>query len=360
MVKIAVYTIALNEEKFLLRWYNSAKDADLLLIADTGSTDRTVEKAQKLGIHVEQISVVPWRFDVARNLNLDMIPEDFDICIQLDMDEILPEGWREIVEAAYHEGNVWPEYKHTLVGDGWELPQTYFKIHPRHGLRWKFPIHEMLVAEPGYEFTRKRIDLEVKHIQDLEKSRSSYLELIELGVEEDPTDWRMLQYLQWDYFLRKRWNDVLKVGSRVLVQLEPLNLSVEKAATCMWSAEAAFELGYHDWAIEWADRAIWYAPLFFEAKGVRALLAYRMQDWNNCYKYAIQISTHSRQEHHLARASYWDWFMYDLIALSAHHLGKQSEAINFGELAIQGNPNEPRLKDNMKYYTSGTFSPLDK
>jgi len=36
-MKIAVYTVALNEEQFVERWYNSAKDADYLLIADTGS-----------------------------------------------------------------------------------------------------------------------------------------------------------------------------------------------------------------------------------------------------------------------------------------------------------------------------------
>jgi hypothetical protein len=37
IMKIAVYTVALNEEQFVERWYNSAKDADYLLIADTGS-----------------------------------------------------------------------------------------------------------------------------------------------------------------------------------------------------------------------------------------------------------------------------------------------------------------------------------
>ena len=42
-MKIAVYTVALNEEQFVKRWYESAQDADYLLIADTGSTDKTKE-----------------------------------------------------------------------------------------------------------------------------------------------------------------------------------------------------------------------------------------------------------------------------------------------------------------------------
>ncbi len=69
-MKVAVYTIALNEEKHVQRWYDSAKDADYLLIADTGSTDKTVELAKSLGINVIHIKIDPWRFDDARNAAL--------------------------------------------------------------------------------------------------------------------------------------------------------------------------------------------------------------------------------------------------------------------------------------------------
>ena len=39
-LKIAVYAISKNEEQFVKRFCVSAKDADLILIADTGSEDR--------------------------------------------------------------------------------------------------------------------------------------------------------------------------------------------------------------------------------------------------------------------------------------------------------------------------------
>ncbi len=42
-MKIAVYAISKNEEQFVQRFCDSAQDADLILIADTGSTDKTVE-----------------------------------------------------------------------------------------------------------------------------------------------------------------------------------------------------------------------------------------------------------------------------------------------------------------------------
>ena len=51
-MKICVYAISKNEEAFVERFYRSAKEADLILIADTGSTDGTVSKARDLGITV--------------------------------------------------------------------------------------------------------------------------------------------------------------------------------------------------------------------------------------------------------------------------------------------------------------------
>ena len=97
-MKIAVYTIAKNEEQFVKKWYNSAKEADYLLIADTGSTDNTIELAKKLGINVVSIAINPWRFDDARNASLALLPTDITYCIQLDMDEVLVEGWRQELE----------------------------------------------------------------------------------------------------------------------------------------------------------------------------------------------------------------------------------------------------------------------
>ena len=41
-IKICAYTIALNEEKHVMRWLEGTKDADVRVVVDTGSTDRTV------------------------------------------------------------------------------------------------------------------------------------------------------------------------------------------------------------------------------------------------------------------------------------------------------------------------------
>ena len=42
-LKVVVYAISKNEEKFINRWYNSVKEADQVYVLDTGSKDNTVE-----------------------------------------------------------------------------------------------------------------------------------------------------------------------------------------------------------------------------------------------------------------------------------------------------------------------------
>src|SRR5574343_159438 len=97
-MKICVYAIAKNEEKFVERFMSSMKEADLIIVADTGSTDGTVSKLRDLGAIVHEIKVDPWRFDVARNLALDLIPADVEVCVSVDLDEVFSPGWRSAIE----------------------------------------------------------------------------------------------------------------------------------------------------------------------------------------------------------------------------------------------------------------------
>lgn len=350
-MKIAVYTIALNEEKHVARWHSSAKDADLLLIADTGSTDKTKFIAKSLGITVHEIAVTPWRFDVARNASLALVPEDFDVCIQLDMDETLQPGWRKKVEAAFLAGNNWPIYKHVTSRTAEGEPKTYqhyFKIHPRRGFIWKYPIHEVLISQPGVVFDRQLIDLEVDHIKDHSKSRNSYLDLLEVAVKEEPNDWRMRHYLNREYWYKKDWNKVL---SSAYEAMEICNgWDVERASTCMWASEAAHYLNLKKLSIEWAELGIREAPNFYEAWHWRAHLAHLHGDWQTCRESSFKRLELKKQDHHLVKPDVWDWWGYDLMALSSHKLNFHADAIKFGEIAAQAKPDNSRLQSNLEYY----------
>ncbi|MEG3069920.1 MAG: hypothetical protein RQM92_02880 [Candidatus Syntrophopropionicum ammoniitolerans] len=100
--KICVYAISKNEEKFVHRWMDAVSEADTVIVLDTGSSDRTVEKLRERGALVYERRISPWRFDEARNYALGCVPEDTDICVSNDLDEVFELGWRRKLESAWH------------------------------------------------------------------------------------------------------------------------------------------------------------------------------------------------------------------------------------------------------------------
>lgn len=199
-MKIAVYTIALNEEKNVEQWYESAKDADYLLIADTGSTDKTVRLAKKLDINVIKISIKPWRFDDARNAALAALPDDIDMCVSLDMDEVLAPGWRKALEEL-DDDVTQVNYKYTW---SWRdpqsrtQPQTVYvtnKVHARHGYRWKYLVHELPLPDRNEKHKIAFSEnFEIHHYSDIERSSQRYNEMIYQTLEENKEDKRYWTY----------------------------------------------------------------------------------------------------------------------------------------------------------------------
>ena len=70
-------------------------EADYIVVLDTGSTDGTYEKLKEDSrvTVVKQEVITPWRFDVARNKSMELIPEDADILVCTDFDELFEPGW---------------------------------------------------------------------------------------------------------------------------------------------------------------------------------------------------------------------------------------------------------------------------
>lgn len=93
--KVCVYAICKDEEKFVDRFMDSASEADKVFVLDTGSSDNTVQKLKERGAITKTKIISPWRFDVARNMSLDMVDSDADICVCIDLDEVLNKGWRK-------------------------------------------------------------------------------------------------------------------------------------------------------------------------------------------------------------------------------------------------------------------------
>ena len=346
-MKIAVYTIALNEEQFVESWYKSAINADYLLIADTGSTDNTVQIAQDLGIDVFTISISPWRFDDARNASLAALPKDIDICISLDMDEVLLPGWREKLEGIKPE-TTRPRYKYTWSWNEDGTPGLEYggdKIHSRHGYRWKHPVHEVLTTDRLDE-VQEWIDLEIHHHPDNSKPRSQYLPLLELSVKEDPYDDRNVYYYARELFFYGKNKEAIKEFIRYL-ELPTARWGAERAAAYRYMAKCNPDFGdkYLEAAIrEDSSRRESYVAL--------AEWHYKNASWQPCYDNAIEaLSIIEKPLDYLCEDFAWGALPHDLAAISAYNLGNTEEAIAQTEKAMLLS-NDPRLATNLEHYLS--------
>jgi len=348
-MKVAVYAIALNEEQFVKAWYESAKEADYLLIADTGSTDGTVALAKSLGINVVEVSIKPWRFDDARNASLASIPGDIDYCIALDLDEVLIPGWREHLETVPTQ-TTRPRYKYTWSWAPDGSPGLQYggdKIHSRHGYRWKHPVHEVLTCD-RIEQVEHWVDLEIHHHPDNSKPRSQYMPLLAQSVKEDPYDDRNAFYYARELFFYAQYEQSTEEFKR--------HLSLPKA---LWRPERAASMRYiakmeDDFQIAWD----WLVKAHQEDPGRReplvdaAKLLYENKSWTACLQAAEKaIAITEKPLDYLCEEFAWSSAPWDYAAIAAYNLGKFELALTYGTKAVELNPNDPRLIANLSFYS---------
>lgn len=224
-MKIVVYAICKNERPFADRWMASMSEADEVCVLDTGSTDGTPQRLEELGAKVSVQVITPWRFDVARNQSLELVPEDADLCVCTDLDEVFQPGWREKVEAAWAPGvdRLLYRYVWNFLPDGREgMVFWYDKIHRRKGCRWVNPVHEVLQFDGGAPQARYVEGVCLEHHADRSKSRGQYLPLLELAVEEDPNNDRNVHYLGREYFSTGGGRRALPCSSGIWPCRQPL------------------------------------------------------------------------------------------------------------------------------------------
>lgn len=355
-MKVAVYTIALNEVQFVERWAESAKDADFLLIADTGSTDGTIEKAKSLGVNVVDVRIKPWRFDLARNAAMAAIPADIDYCIALDMDEVILPGWREELEKALALGATRPRYTYTWSwkDEAETVPSLQYggdKIHARAGYRWTHPVHEVMRGYGGLKEIQTWIGLEIHHHPDHSKPRSQYLPLLAMSVEEDPDDDRNAFYYARELFFYNQKEQAAEEFKR--------HLSLPRAT---WAPERAASMRYlakieYDKAPEWLERAINQSPGRREPLVELAMHHYGHGNWQPCYDNALEaLKIKEKPLDYLCEDFAWGALPWDLAAIAAFRLDKPQEAIEYGQQALELDPQNERLRNNLIYYHAAVAS----
>jgi len=349
-LKICVYAISLNEEKHAERFAKAAQDADLIFVADTGSTDKTVEILEANGVVVKHIRIKPWRFDDARNACLAMIPEDIDVCFSLDLDEVLQPGWREEVERCWVPGTTRMQY-----GFDWGagIVFGYQKMHSRFGYRWHHPCHEYPVPdriEEKWVFTDTLLNV---HKPDPTKSRGQYLDLLRVSIEEDPLCPRNAFYYGRELSFVGRWEDAIKECKRYL-DLPRATWPNERCYAMRVIGKCYREMGKIDEALSWFRRASAEAPHTREPWCELALTCYMIGRWEECYGAAITcLAITQRELVYTIDPEVWGAKPHDLAAIAAWHLKLYDLAKKHAQDAVDLAPDDLRLRNNLKAISEG-------
>ena len=345
-MKIAVYAIMKNEANFVKKFCASAKDADLILIADTGSTDGAQQVAKDCGATVYNICISPWRFDKARDAALALLPKDIDVCISLDIDEILEPGWRQEIE------KVWTGKVNRLrYKFDWSNGIVFYseKIHARHGFHWHHPCHEYIRPDPRTEQVYAIIDtLLVSHHPDETKSRGQYMDLLQVAVDEDPKCPRNAFYYARELTFNYRWKEAITALNKYLAMPEA-TWEIDRCYAMRLLGKAHDELGL--------DGLIWYRRACAEAPNTRetwcdlATSCYKKHRWEECYAAASNaLNIKDKQLVYTMNPEVWGAQPHDLKALAAYHLGIKKDAIEHGQIAVDLDPINQRLINNLEYY----------
>ncbi len=350
-LKVYVYAICKNESKFVETYVKSMGEADGIYVLDTGSTDDTVEKLKKLGVQVKSEKIEPFRFDEARNKSLDMVPNDADICVCTDFDEEFEPGWREKLETVWSKENpTRVEYLYNWSFDKYNNPATTFyisKIHKRHAYVWYHPVHEVLKCLESNEKCVLAPGIVLNHHQDLTKTRTSYLPLLELSVKEDPSDDRNMHYLGREYMYYKKWNECIDTLLKHL-QLEKSTWKDERAASMRFIARSYLGLKRKEEAKMWLQKAIQEAPYLREGYVELANVYFEEKDYQNAYKYLKEASMiKEKPKTYINEEFSWNYYFYDLFSIVAFHVGEIDEALENAKIALKMNPKELRIEQNI-------------
>ena len=346
-MKIAVYAIALNEAAFAERFMASCREADLVLVADTGSTDRTAELLASLGAEVRAIRIQPWRFDAARNAALALVPEDVDVCIALDLDQTLEAGWRPLLEAAWRSNVDMLGYTHVFAPADARGPTVFLdnRIHARHGFVWRYPCHECLARPDRAPSLAHEPRLRVLHQPDPAKSRANYLPLLQLGADERPDDSRCAYYLGRELGFLGRHAEAAAEFERCLAL--PSGDLLERSAVMRRLAHAREALGDGEGALALFQTAVREPPAPRGAMVELAWAYHRRQAWAPALEAARAAMAMPEGLPLYGEETAAGVIVEDIACLAAWALGRPQDALAYARAALAKAPASLRLQANL-------------
>ena len=294
MKTLGVSMIVKNESGCIEACLESIKDADEIVIVDTGSDDATVEICKKYTDKVYTDYLWQDDFAEARNVSLSRCTTDFVLII--DADEVLNcsvVGIKHILNnfmTKSVEGHVF-RYMGMMftVKTQVETVESIRVIRRDESVKWVSAVHNMLTIDGDNDKLRKlcyKSNFEINsgyspaHFIDPDRS----LRILTKQLEVDPTNTRYMYYIAREYISR-RMNPLIKDDNTAIdALLDNIIYWLEKHESLtfntLWTNELAdglycLALAYFEKVITTKDVNWWYKGVVTAMKSFMVLPSYK-------------------------------------------------------------------------------------
>lgn len=365
-LKISVYAICKNEKNNLDKWLKCFSKADYICILDTGSTDGTWETLQDYckqysNLIISQQIIKPWRFDVARNLSLELVPKDTDIYFMVDLDEIIKENnWvnkiKEVWDPTFTRG-VYNYHRDTDENGNALKTIPEFRIHSKKWSHYENIVHEVIVTDFGQKMFDIQecipMEIEVWHFPKQNK-KTNYLQLCEEELKEYPNDPLMRLQLAIEYELEEQFDKAIEhfqiiINNNTNLQWFEIGRCYAGIGYCYYAKQDLNNsLNYFREgrlvSPFYADNYLIAAQIYFENKDYEKTIQLIEDALNYCYP-AVWCSISDIQ----------NYIPYYILGLSYFNLKNMEKAVYYLTLASYLN-NSNEVKNNLNAAITNCFT----
>ena len=357
-MKIATNSICKNEIRYLNDWYEALKnEVDYITVLDTGSTDGTWEALQELSkkdprVIISRKEIKPWRFDVARNEAMNLLPADADIWISIDLDErfepgfskILKENWKPdyTIQALYRY--TWNH--HPDGSPNHEFTYSKILINDKKWI-WQYPLHECLKRTENTKYENDQVlnltdKIHLHHWQDTTLDRSYYLDLLRVRYEESQQGIDAL-YLARECVFHKRYEEAIEIFSKVTDVVT--DLKVIERAYCNYMTGCCYyflnnKLQAHNYMLKaihiepsYRDPYIDLARLYIDEQKYDEAIFWLKKCLKDTYRHLDWTEVND----------VWTYVPYDLLSVACFNSGDKKNALLYASRAAYLNPSEKLL-----------------
>ncbi|WP_251561309.1 glycosyltransferase [Paenibacillus pasadenensis] len=351
MPTISLCMIVKNEEELLEQCLNSLRGvADEIIIADTGSTDRTKEIARSYTEHVLDFTWVD-DFSAARNYVFSQASQEY--IFWLDADDVLLDEDRNKLLALKEELDPSIDgcsmFYHYSFDDYGKVNLKFRRnrlVKRSREFKWHGAVHEYLdvsgnVIDTDIAVTHKRVH-EAKG-----RNLTIYENKLRGGAQLSPRD-------QYYYANELRDNgDHARAAQQYERFLEmEQGWVADKVAACDKLSDCYYRLGEHDKERQAALRALEYDTPRAEIccrLGYHFLLREKYSIAVFWYKLAASLDQ-PEEDWGFRNEQCWTWLPHVQLSVCYYRLGKERLAWEHNEQALRYRPQDQRLLGNKLFF----------